>query len=79
MICTQVPIFRKLSEEQARAETGQLYKAGDAWFVLDGYVPGCGREVDGWCKSCRSFMPVLAEKPSRNARRKTGKDEEVTV
>ena len=80
MICDRVPIFRLISEEAARAETAQLYKHGDEWFVLAGYVPGCGREYTEWCTSCRKFMPLMVEKPSRNARRKQGEQEkEVTV
>jgi hypothetical protein len=73
--CEKVPLFRSVAKEDIWLTSGQLYKHEDRLFTLVGYMPGCGRVFEGeWCVSCRPFLPTPVERPSRKAKRKSGKD-----
>jgi hypothetical protein len=69
--CERVPIFREVAKENLWMTVGQLYKHNEKFYVMAGTVQGCGRYLrDDWCRDCRSFMPTLTERPSRNGRKK---------
>lgn len=73
--CEKVPVFREVAKENVWQAAGQLYKHEDRMFTLYGYVPGCGRVMErGWCPSCQRFLPAPVERPTRKAKRKSGKD-----
>ena len=73
--CEKVPVFKEVAKENVWQAAGQLYKDGDRMFTLAGSVAGCGRAlVDGRCVACLPSLPTPAEKPSRKAKRKSGKD-----
>lgn len=69
--CDEVPVFREVAKENIWLTDGQLYKHGERFYLLAGFVKGCERVVtDTWCRECRHFMPQPVDRPSRKARKK---------